>query len=286
MNNVKIRLATATEADYHGITKIYKPDDEGPWKEYEGCKAWISKRLERGFYIQVAEIDGKIIAHGEWIISDEPDRKFLYLGMLEVNEDYRGKGVGRLMIADGIAHAKKNNCSQAVTSPDMDNRADIFYRKCGFIDGRKYYTSKILTKPYKDYKHEGINLDKVPFLAIKENKFIFGKGQFCSRHMWEVYNEKPSNDTDRLSPAILLPDGTYIQLGYWKIDEGCSILVWSNSTDYNNIIKSALSFGYSLGLRHLDFDYLEDEEVFLDGFEEYDKTQEDGFEQIYYLREE
>ena len=282
MNNVKIRLATATETDYHGITKIYKPDDEGPWKEYEECKAWISKRLERGFYIQVAEIDGKIIGHGEWIISDEPDRKFLYLGMLEVNENYRGKGIGRFMIADGIEYAKQNNCSQAVTSPDMDNHADIFYRKCGFTDGRKYFTSKILTELYKDYKHGGINIDKVPFSAIKENKFIFGKGQFCSRHMWEVYNEKPSND-DRLAPAIELPDGTYIQLGYWEGGEGGYILVWSNSTDYNNIIKSALSFGYFLGLHHIDFGYLEDEEKFLDGFEIYDKTQEPEFEQVYYI---
>ena len=283
MNNIKIRLATATEADFNGIVSIYKPDDEGPWKEYEGCKAWITKRLERGFYIQVAEIDGKIIAHGEWIISDEPNRKYVYLGMLEVNEDYRGKGVGRLMIADGIEYAKKNNCPQAVTSPDMDNRADIFYRKCGFIDGRKLFSLKMLTEPYKDYQFEKTNLDKVPFTAIKEKKYIFGKGQFCSRHMWEVYNERPSNDTDRLSPAILLPDGTYIQLGYWAGGDGGYLLIWSNSENYGDMIKSALSFGYSLGLHHLDFDYLEDEESFIDGFEVYDKNQEECFEQIYYI---
>jgi hypothetical protein len=60
-------------------------------------------------------------------------------------------------------------------------------------------------------------------------------------------------------------------------------MIWSNSTNYSDMIKSALSFGYFLGLPHLNFDYLEDEETFLDGFEVYDKEQEADFEQIYYI---
>ena len=96
--------------------------------------------------------------------------------------------------------------------------------------------------------------------------------------MWEVYNEKPSTD-DRSAPAILLPDGTYIQI---DVTYGGYFMIWSNSTNYGDMIKSALSFGYSLGLQYLIFDYLEDEESFLDGFDFYDKEYERDFEQIYY----
>ena len=282
MDNVKIRQATASEADLDGIRHVYKPDDEGPWSKPDECRAWITKRLERGFYIQVAETDGKIVGHGEWIISDEPGRKFAYLGMLEINENYRRKGIGQLMIADGIDYARKNNCIEAVTNPDVETGAEVFYRKCGFTDKRRRYTSHIETEPYKDYKFVKTIIDKVPVSAVKEKKFIFGKWQFSSRHMWEVYNEKPSTD-DRLSPAVLLPDGTYVQLGYWEGDDGGYPLVWSNSTNYGEIIKSALSFGHSLGLRRLDFDYLEDEESFFDGFGVYEKKLESDFEQIYYI---
>lgn len=281
MNSIKIRKATASESDLNGIANIHR-SCEDPWRDINECTAWITKRLERGFYIQVFETDGKIVGHGEWIISDEPDRKFAYLGMLQIDEEYQKKGIGRLMIADGIEYAKKNGCVQVVTLPEMDNNADIFYRKCGFIDRRRRYTSHMETEPYKDYMFERTVIDKVPFSAIKEKRYIFGKGQFCSRHMWEVYNEKPSTD-DRLSPAILLSDGTYIQLGYWAGDDGGYLMIWSNSTDYAHIIKSSLSFGYSLGLHHLDFDYLEDEESLLDGFKVCDKKREEDFEQIYYV---
>ncbi|MCL1793956.1 MAG: GNAT family N-acetyltransferase [Oscillospiraceae bacterium] len=279
MDNIKIREMTASESDLKGIANIHR-DCTDPWGNIEECTAWITKRLERGFYIQVAEFDGKIVGHGEWIVSDEPDRKFVYLGMLQIDKDYQRKGIGRIMIADGIEYAKKNNCELIVTIPDMDENADIFYRKCGFKDERKSHSLKMLTEPYKDYKFEYIDIDKIPFSAIKEKKYIFGKGQLCSRHMWEVYNEKPSTD-DRFAPAILLPDGTYIQI---DVTHGGYLMIWSNSTNCNYMIKSALSFGYSLGLPHLNFDYFEDEESFFAGFEVYDKKQEADFEQIYNIK--
>jgi len=284
MDNVKIRNITMSEQDINGMLQIHR-NCEDPWNEIEECKSWISKRIERGFYLRLAEVDENIVGHAEWIISDEPDRKFLYLGMLQIDADYQRKGIGRLMINDGIEYAKKNSCSSLVTSPDMEENADIFYRKCGFKNGRKQYLLHILTEPYKDYEFEKTNLDKVPFSTIKEKKFIFGKGgQFSVRHMWEVMNEKPSTDTERRTPAILLSDGTYIQICHWGKDDDIGFtLVWSNNTNYSDIIKSALSFGYSIGLTALEFNYLEDEESFIDGFDICNKRASGDFEQIYYI---
>jgi len=280
MDNVKIRDITMAERDINGMLRIHR-NCQDPWNEIEECKSWISKRIERGFYLRLAEVDGIIVGHAEWIISDEPDRKFLYLGMLQIDDDYQKRGIGRAMINDGIKYAKENDCETVVTIPDMEENADIFYRKCGFKDMRKKHCLKIKTEKYKDFEFERINIVQVPFSVIKEKRYIFGKGQISARHMWEVYNEKPSVD-DRLSPAVLLSDGTYIQLGYWEGGDGGYLMIWSNSGDYDKIIKSALAFGYSLGLEHLSFDYLEDEEGFFEGFEGevYDKELADDFEMV------
>jgi GNAT superfamily N-acetyltransferase len=280
MNNIKIRQITTSESDLKGMANVHR-NCEDAWTEIKQCTAWITKRLDRGFYIQAAEADGKIVGHAEWIISDEPDRKFVYLGMMQIDEEYQRKGIGRLMIDDGIEYAKKNDCNLIVTSPDVADgaTADIFYRKCGFVDGRKSYSSYIRTEPYKEYQFEKTNIDKVPFATIKEQRFIFGLGQFSSRHMWEVYNEKPSTDK-RISPIILLSDGTYIQI---DCTYGGYVLIWSNSEDYAHIIKSALAFGYSLGLNQLDFVYFETDKKLLDGFD-IAGQKEEGFEQILFLK--
>ena len=283
LDNVIIRRATASESDIKGIVGVYKPD-AGPWSKLDTCKELVTKRLNRGFYIQVAEADGKIVGYSEWVITDEPGRKFLYLSWLIINDNHQRKGIGRAMIADAIEHAKENNCSTLITCPDTSGSAAVFYRKCGFVDGRKQYGLKISTEKYKDYKFEKTEIDKVPFWAIKEKKFIFGKdvedSSFSSRQMWEEMNEPPFVDANRGNPAILLSDGTYIQLNMYG-EVGVGVCIWTNSTNYRDMIKSALSFGHSLGLHHLDFGYFKDEESFFDGFEVYDKKQGSEFEQIY-----
>ena len=280
MDNVKIRKATASESDLNGIVHIHRKEEHIPWNNIESCTLWTTKRLECGFYITIGEIGGKIISYAEWVISDEPDRKILYLGYLQVDPDYQRKGIGRIIIADGIEYAKKNKCPQIVTNPEVQDGADIFYRKCGFKNARKLFSLQILTESYKDYTFQKEILDKVPFSAVKERKFIFGKWEFASSHIWQVFNESAHG---RKSHVISLQDKTFIQIDDGS--DGGAVMIWANtnSTNYSDIIKSALSFAYSIGYHHLDFAYLEDEESFLDGFDVYDKKLESDFEQIYYI---
>jgi len=287
MNSIKIRQMTASESDLNGVVGIYKADHWAPWSRLDECTAWIAKRLERGFYLQVAEVDGKIVGHSEWVVTDEPDKKFIYLSTIEINENYQRKGIGRLMIADAVEYAKKNDCASLVTCPDTSGSAAVFYRKCGFIDGRKQYELKILTEKYKDYKFEKTEIAKVPFFVIKEKKLVFGKyGEECSfssRQMWEDMNESPCLDNNRRNPAIFLADGTYIQINIYDEADGGGVYIWTNSANYADILKSALSFGYSLGLHHLDFGYFQEEERIFNGFEVYDQKEGTEFEQIYYI---
>jgi len=232
MENVKIRHATILESDLNKIVKYIYQTEEFPGGTLKECVLWNKKRIESEFYIQVAEIGGEIIGHGVWNISDEPDKKFIYLSMLQVDGNYQRKGIGQDMIADGIKYARKNNCTEAVTSPDTETGADIFYRKLGFVDGRKQYLLNIDTTKYKDYEFDKIILDKIPFSAIKERKFIFGKGgEFSSRFIWGKHNEEPPkpSDSDKLTSAILLSEGTYIQIIHWDEDDTGVLIIWANS---------------------------------------------------------
>ena len=284
MDNIKIRYATTLETDLNAVVKYIYQTEEFPGGSLKECALWTKKRIESGFYIQVAETDREIIGFAVWNISDEPDRKFIYLSMLQIDANYQRKGIGQRMIAYGIENAKKNNCIEVVTSPDVETGADIFYRKLGFKDGRKQYLGNIKTEKYKDYKFEKTILDKVPFSAVKERKFIFGKcGEFSSRYIWGKFNQnlsKPSENTEKQT-VVLLADGTYIQIIHWDDDDNGVLIIWANTVSYEDIIKSALSFGYSIGLSQFEINYLEDEEKFVDGFDIYGKRESDSFEQIY-----
>lgn len=278
MNEIIIRNITLS--DIPDIMHIHR-SCEDPWREEDTCTAWISKRIDCGFYMQAAVVDEKVVGHGEWVISDEPDRKYLYLGMLQIDDDYQYRGIGRKMIADGIKYAKTHGCDFVVTLPETDNTSIEFYKKCGFHEGRELYTLKIRTEDYKDYAFSGKIIEKVPFEVIKEKKFLFEKCQISSHHMWQVQNEIPSTDTDRCNPAItLLDDGSYIQLSYFpKWGDGAFMACWSNGENYDHLIKSALAFAHSYGRDSLEFYYLEDEDVF-GGFNVYEKRR-DNVELIY-----
>jgi len=272
-NNIIIRAMTLN--DINDLTHIHRSCGV-PWNNVREGTCWIEKRLERGFYIRAAEVDGKVVAHTEWVISDEPDRKYLYLGLLDVDEDYQRKGIGRLIIADGIEYAKENGCESLVTLPESDNTSIEFYKKCGFEEKRKIYETKIMTEKYKDYVFAKKDIEKVPFEAIKEKRFMFDRGQIASRHLWEVYNEKPSTDSERFTPAVMLDDGTFIQLSW---NPAC----WTNSENFGHIIKSALAFAYSHGRDNLVFCYFDDEEHIFDGFDTLEKRYE-NVELVYYLK--
>ncbi len=249
MNNVIIRIATIN--DVIGIQNIHRTCKD-PWHDYEECKDWIEKRLERDFHILVAVLNGKIIGHGEWIISQEPTEKFLYLGMLQIDRDFQKMGIGRKMIDAGIVYGRNNNCSKMVTIPEIDNNSIVFYEKCGFIKERTIHKTSI---PTKDEKYEFDIINSIPENVISKLEFIFGLSQISSRHMWEVLNRKPNTD-DRLTPAIKI-NNNYLQLSYYKNQESALVLYWGNRPN-KDIIDVSLNFGYQCGLKTLDFVFFDE----------------------------
>lgn len=105
--------------DIEGICRIHRSCSD-PWQDVEEGTSWVTHRLSRGFYIQVALLDGLVVGHGEWIVSDEPAGKYLYLGVLQVDADYQRQVIGRKMIEDGARYAAGQGCSSLVTIPEND----------------------------------------------------------------------------------------------------------------------------------------------------------------------
>jgi ribosomal protein S18 acetylase RimI-like enzyme len=71
----------------------------------------------------------KIVAYGH--LDKEGD--FVWLG-IAVAESYKGKGLGRMMMAQLIEYAKMNNLSRIDLSVDIENRgAQRLYEILGFV---------------------------------------------------------------------------------------------------------------------------------------------------------
>jgi GNAT superfamily N-acetyltransferase len=250
-NNLYIREATSKDID--AIQYIHR-DCNDPWHDIVQCKAWVENRLFRNFYIQVAEIEGRVIGHGEWVVSEEPMDKFVYLGLLQVDSEFQGLGVGRAMLEDGAVYTKKHHCSKIVTIPEQDTTSIVFYEKCGFVRGRRIYVSVLPTYDFRS--NLGFVYENVPECVIKEKQFVFGAAQVSSRHMWEVLNRKPSTD-DRMTPAVVLPDGSWIQLSYFDGQDTGFAMYWSNSPE-NDAVKSVLQLGFDNGLKCIEFRIFDD----------------------------
>jgi GNAT superfamily N-acetyltransferase len=250
--------------DIAGIQNIHR-DCEDPWHDFDECRAWVEKRIERNFYIQVALVCDKIVGHGEWIVSNEPAETFLYLGMLQIDSEYKGQGIGRRMIEDGTRYAKENSCTRIVTIPETDDSTILFYEKCGFVKGEKIFSTKL---PVIRHNDNFSCVNSVPEEIISEKRFVFGLAQISSRHMYECLNQKPLTD-DRLAPAIKCDDGSLIQLSCFEGNETALALCWSNNPA-KKIIESALKLGYSYGLKTIEFICFERDKALFDNavFEE------------------
>lgn len=248
MNKTNVRKATLN--DVEAIRNIHRDCDD-PWHTKEECLAWIENRLDRNFYIQSGIFNNKIVGHGEWIISSEPDNKYLYLGMLQIDANYQKKGIGREMVNDGLLHAKIHNCKYISVICDADDPIE-FYKKCGFKENKKIMVSTLSTlNALKDNDYEMI--ESVPENVVNEVFFKFGYAQVASRHMWEVCNRKPKTDQTRCTPAMTYNNNDYIQLSYYEENKSGMVLCWSNSSNFKKLINASLYLGKINGLEELNF---------------------------------
>jgi len=259
----QVLVRNATLQDCKGIQHVHRNDID-PWHFIDECIAWIGKRLERGFVIQVAEVDGIIVGHSEWIMTHDPCNKFLYLGMLQIDDDFQRRGIGRKMIEEGFRIATEQGCNKLVTNPETDNTSKEFYQKCGFMEGRKIKSTALPTNDSGYSRHYTVS-ENAPFSVIRERPFVFGAGQASPRHMWEINNQKPSTD-DRMVATLISDDGSCMQLGWFEGNETAYVLCWNDAPDHH-CVNDILSFGHHSGFKSISFEFFDEYEALFTQFD-------------------
>ncbi len=90
----------------------------------------------------VAEQDGKNIgrAYLYLLYNDLHEKPFGFMEDVFVNEDFRGKGIGKRLVNEIIKKAKENNCYKLVcTSRYEKEKVHGLYEKLGFSDHGKEF---------------------------------------------------------------------------------------------------------------------------------------------------
>jgi len=79
MNNVIVRRVGSEDISQviPGIVNVFRDDEVVPWHRYETCLAWVTKRVQRGFYMTIACDDDKIIGYSEWSAIRLTDKVYL-----------------------------------------------------------------------------------------------------------------------------------------------------------------------------------------------------------------
>ncbi len=218
-----VEIRTATLADIPAIVAV-ETGEEGPWGEPESCRRWTDRRLARGFYIQVAFLDGEPAGHAEWVESDEPNGKTFYLGVLQIKKELQRHGIGRRMMSDGEAEARRRGCARVTLIPELETGADAFYEKLGYRRAREivYANSKTgIGAPVE-------RIDRIPECVVREERFVLGFHQTASRHMWELI-EHPAEGSDAQVARAHVPGG-YVALR-WFAGKTPHALAWGTFSE-------------------------------------------------------
>ena len=250
MDNLRIRAAI--EADIPGICHVNR-GEEGPWAEPESCAGYVQNRLKNGFYIQVAEWEGRIVGHGEWIVSDERRWKTFYLGQLQVDPEFQRRGVGREMLVDGVAQAKRRGCESISLIPETDTGSQHFYEKCGLKRGKDILRCAL---PAQNGPFKGEVIAEAPREIVKESPFLFGLTQTAAEHMWQVFNRRPAGEGRRVE--TLAGDGFILQLGAFRKSDNALLLAWGEPENAREIVRTARAFAFALDYPGVEFNFFSD----------------------------
>ena len=242
MNRILVRCATVS--DISAIVEI-EAGEAGPWGDPVSCEAWTKRRLARGFFIQIAFLDGKPAGHAEWITSDEPDARTFYLGCLQVKKDLQKSGVGRAMLANGEAEARRRGCASLSTIPDLDTGSEVFYQKCGFERVRTFLQ---LDADARDADVPFVEIPTIPEDVVCGKRFVAGFLQAASRHMYEVACQNPDS-SDRIVRCARIPGG-FLALMWFPGQDRAQALAWGDFSA-GDALLGGLTFAHEIGVPHI-----------------------------------
>jgi len=249
------------------IVRVFRDDPVVPWYKPDECKAWVTRRVGRGFYIVGAYQGDIMVGYSEWIETYDRGRKLLYLGLMQVDCELRGRGIGGAMLADGESYAKSIGVTALRTMPE-DERSHAFYRKYGFVDIDKTFSCDCPTKEcpaIKQDKPADVTLD-----IVNTHEMIFGLCQMSGRHMYEIANHTPEGHGWLMKRADIA--GGYLQFWHAPDEDKATALYWSNEPVASETIAAILAAGRAAGFGEITFCF---REKYKELFAEYSVTQDE-----------
>ena len=229
------------------IVHVFRDDPELPWSNPDECTAWITRRAGRGFYIAAAFDGVTIVGYSEWLETFDSHKKILNLGLMHVDCELRGRGIGGAMLADGERYARSIDAMALRTSPE-DDRAHDFYRKYGFITTDTIHTCDCQTIEGNTQENPPI---PVTLDAINTHEFIFGLCNTSGRHMFEIANHPPEGH-EWLAKTAGIPGG-YLQFRYHRDSDKTTALYWSNEAVKGATVAAILAQGHAAKFREITF---------------------------------
>ena len=103
-------------------------------RTYEQQKNILEDKISKNFPVIVAELDGNVVGFGMYSeFRFREAYKFTVEHSVYVNESFHGKGIGKLLLQELIALARKQNLHTMIAVIDSENQSSVeFHEKFGF----------------------------------------------------------------------------------------------------------------------------------------------------------
>ena len=103
-------------------------------RSYEQQKNILEDKINKNFPVIVAELDGNVVGFGMYSeFRFREAYKFTVEHSVYVNENFHGKGIGKLLLQELIVLARKQNLHLGHRVIDSENQGSVeFHEKFGF----------------------------------------------------------------------------------------------------------------------------------------------------------
>jgi phosphinothricin acetyltransferase len=102
-------------------------------RSYEQQKAILEEKIAKQFPVIIAELDGVVVGFGMYSeFRFREAYKFTVEHSVYVNNDFHGKGIGKILLQELIQLAKKQGLHTMIGVIDAENQSVDFHEKFGF----------------------------------------------------------------------------------------------------------------------------------------------------------
>jgi len=233
-----VALHTAGERLNGGIYERYTKG--GPWMSVETCAIHINNLLLDNQLAAVAELNGTIVGEVEILFSEEPVggnvRRIGHVDVIEVHPDYRGMGIGRLLIEFVEEVAREREVEMLTVQPDK--HAEGFYRKLGF--NVELFTGTTLWVPAKG--RGAVEPLEFDWEDVKTLELVAGRFQSSYSMFFSAFKDNIAGIHYTIESGR--SGGSYYALKNLPGREGVALLLWGRIEDLKAVLGRARVLGF------------------------------------------